>query len=43
MIRLMPEQPYTADDMNWVDEKSRCTREHLDQSLRPAIKPVDIN
>lgn len=43
MIRLLPEQPYTADDLNWVEEKSRCTREHLDQSLRPAIKPVDIN
>lgn len=43
MFRLMPEQPYTADDVNWVDETSRCTREHLDQSLRPAIKPVDVD
>lgn len=43
MIRLMPEQPYTAEDVDWVNNESRCTREHLDQTLRPAIKPVDID
>lgn len=43
MLRLQPEQPYTSEDVDWVNEQSRCTREHLDQSLRPAIKPVDIN
>lgn len=43
MLRLQPEQPYTSEDVDWVNEQSRCTREHLDQLLRPAIKPVDIN
>lgn len=43
LVRLMPEQPYTAEDVDWVNEQSRCTREHLDQTLRPAIKPVDVN
>lgn len=43
MIRLLPEQPYSSDDVNWVDEQSRCTQEHLNQSLRPAIKPVDVD
>ncbi len=43
MIRLQPEQPYSSEDVDWTDEKSRCTREHLDPSLRPAIKPVDID
>lgn len=43
MIRLIPEQPYTADDVDWVNEQSRCTQEHLNQSLRPALKPIDIN
>lgn len=43
MIRLMPEQPYSSEDVNWVNEQSRCTQEHLDQTLRPAIKPVDID
>lgn len=43
MIRLMPEQPYSSEDVNWVNEQSRCTQEHLNQSLRPALKPVDVN
>lgn len=42
MIRIMPEQPYTSEDVDWVNNESRCTREHLDQTLHPAIKPVDI-
>ena len=43
MIRLQPEQPYTSEDVDWVNEQSRCTQEHLNQTLRPAIKPVDNN
>lgn len=43
MIRLMPEQPYSSADVDWVNEQSRCTQEHLDQSLRPAIKPIDVD
>lgn len=43
MVRLMPQQPYTAEDVDWGNEQSRCTREHLDQSLHPAIKPLDVN
>ena len=43
MIRLLPQQPYSSEDVNWTNEQSRCTQEHLDLSLRPAIKPVDID
>lgn len=43
MVRLLPEQPYTSEDVDWENEQSRCTQEHLNQSLRPAIKPVDID
>lgn len=42
-IRLMPQQPYFSEDVDWVNEQSRCTQEHLNQSLRPAIKPMDVN
>lgn len=42
-IRLMPALPYTSEDVDWTDNQSRCTLEHLDQSLRPALKPVDID
>lgn len=43
LIRLYPQQAYSTADVDWENEQSRCTREHLDQSLRPAIKPVDVN
>lgn len=43
MIRLMPEQPYSSEDVDWVNEQSRCTQEHLNQSLRPVIKHIDVN
>lgn len=43
VIRLMPQKHYSAADVDWVNEQSRCTQEHLNQSLRPAIKPVDID
>ncbi|GCB33849.1 flavodoxin [Bacteroides faecalis] len=43
MIRLLPEQSYSSEDVDWTNEQSRCTQEHLNQSLRPAIKPVDID
>lgn len=43
MVRLFPQQPYSSEDVDWVNEQSRCTQEHLDRSLRPAIKPVDID
>ena len=42
-IRLMPKQPYSSADVDWTNETSRCTREHLDQSPRPAITPIDID
>lgn len=28
MIRLLPEQPYSSEDVNWVNKQSRCTQEH---------------
>ena len=43
MVRLYPEQPYSTEDVDWTTEGARCNREHLDQSLRPAIKPVDVD
>lgn len=43
LVRLYPEQPYSAEDVDWVNEQSRCTQEHLNQTLRPAIKPLGVN
>lgn len=43
IVRLLPAEPYTAADVDWVNEQSRCTQEHLNQTLRPAIKPLDVD
>lgn len=43
IVRLYPEKPYSSEDVDWVNEQSRCTQEHLNQTLRPAIKPLGIN
>ena len=43
IVRILPAQPYTADDVDWVNEQSRCTQEHLNQTLLPAIKPLGVD
>ena len=43
VVRILPVEPYTAADVDWVNEQSRCTQEHLNQTLRPAIKPLDVD
>ena len=37
LYEIMPEQPYTAADLNYSDSSSRTTREQNDASARPAI------
>jgi hypothetical protein len=43
VVRILPADPYSAADVDWTNEKSRCTQEHLNQTLRPAIQPLDID
>lgn len=37
LFQIKPEQPYTAADLNWKDDKSRSSVEMADRSSRPAI------
>ena len=37
LFKIMPEQPYTADDLNWMDKQSRSSVEMKDRNCRPAI------
>ena len=37
LFGIIPEQPYTREDLNWMDKKSRSTVEMQDRSCRPAI------
>ena len=37
LFEIKPETPYTADDLNWRNSKSRSSIEMEDRSSRPAI------
>ena len=37
LFEIVPTQPYTRADLNWMDKKSRSTVEMNDRSCRPAI------
>ena len=37
LYEIRPAEPYTDADLNWMDKKSRSTREMNDPSCRPAI------
>ena len=43
IVRLEPAEPYSTADLDWTNEQSRCTQEHLDRTRRPAIKPLNVN
>ncbi|MBQ3353439.1 flavodoxin [Candidatus Saccharibacteria bacterium] len=34
LFEIVPAQPYTADDLKWMDDDSRCSREHNNPELR---------
>lgn len=38
VYEIVPEKPYTAQDLDWTDKQSRCFVEMHDLSSRPAIK-----
>ena len=37
LYEIVPETPYTSDDLNYSDSSTRATREQNDDSARPAI------
>lgn len=37
LFEIVPEQPYTSEDLNWHNDKSRSSVEMGDRSSRPAI------
>lgn len=43
LIEIEPERRYTAADLDWRNEQSRCYVEMHDLKYRPAIKEKDIN
>lgn len=41
LYEIEPEVPYTKEDLNWMDKKSRSSIEMGDHTSRPAIKEKD--
>ena len=37
LYEIVPEEPYTKEDLNWHDSKSRTTKEQDDKNSRPGI------
>ena len=37
LFEIVPEQPYTRADLNWMNRKSRSTLEMKDRNCRPAM------
>lgn len=37
LFEIVPEEPYTSADLNWMDNRSRSTAEMNDVNSRPAI------
>lgn len=43
LSEIVPETPYTADDLNYSDSNSRSNKEHADSASRPAISGIIEN
>ena len=43
LIEIMPEKPYTKEDLNWRDKSSRTSLELSDKSTRPEIQNEKID
>ena len=43
LYEIKPAVPYTQEDLNWMDKKSRSSVEMNDKSSRPALADKDAN
>ena len=42
VYEILPKQPYTKADLNWMDKKSRTSVEMSDKMFRPEISDTDV-
>ena len=42
LYEIMPKQPYSKADLNWMDKKSRSSVEMSDKTFRPEISNTDV-
>lgn len=43
LYEIMPKQPYSKADLNWMDKKSRSSVEMSDKKYRPAIMKKEMD
>ena len=43
IYEIMPKQPYSKADLNWMDKKSRSSVEMSDKKFRPEISDIDVS
>ena len=43
LYEIMPKQPYSKADLNWMDKKSRSSVEMSDKRFRPEISDTDVS
>lgn len=43
LLEIAPEVPYTSEDLNWMNKKSRSSVEMNDKTFRPAMKKQDVD
>ena len=43
LYEIVPEIPYTTEDLNWMNKNSRSSIEMRDHSSRPGIKEDSVN
>lgn len=43
LYEIAPKVPYTKDDLNWMDKKSRSSVEMNDKTFRPEMADTDID
>ena len=41
LYEIIPKQPYTKEDLDWKDKKSRSSVEMSDKKIRPEIAAAD--
>lgn len=42
LYEICPQNPYSSDDLNWMDKKSRSTIEMKDPSARPELASREL-
>ena len=43
LFEIVPKERYTNEDLDWMNENSRSSRENRDKNCRPEIEDININ